>query len=349
MNHLFVVEPVRFTVVYLMGAFIRFMARTKDTERVMLVDVSNVANSAQALRVLESFVSTMNLPDGGDYAVELNCGGLLLTPKVFSKISKLIRQHGAHLETVYALLPQTQQAALDNGLFVREKPAEAKAFKVMTKLNSQQCVAMSQAQSQPVGQATGTYGTSGALGPSLPFGDTMSLGMDAIDALDREFLTPMRQSEDDPAPMLDSEVVSPFLVEQDEVKKIETFESDSFPQERPTLYLEGTLRSGQVIRYDGNLVIVGDVHGGSEIAASGNIMIWGELRGVAHAGAKGDRYAEIRALKIEAVQLRVGDVIARRPDRIFNHKPDEDKSIPMPEVARISEGEIKIFNDVIGR
>ncbi len=342
------------------------MARTKDKESVMLVDVSGVSNSAQALRLLESFVLTLPSmkPSGeeGLMVLELNCGGLLLTPKVFSKILKLIRQHEARLETVYALLPQTQQAALDSGLFVREKPEE-EATVLSLRLNSQAVsqqstlAQSSQAQASFAVKATGTHGSLGASsGPSLPFGDTMSLGMDAIDALDREFLSPIKEAQE-----LQSNGLSPasFLSEEAripvqegvglEIALDDEFEGDNFPQERSTLYLEGTLRSGQVIRYDGNLVIVGDVHGGSEIAATGNVMVWGELRGVAHAGAKGDRYAEIRALKIEAVQLRVADVIARRPDRIFNHKQDEDKTVPVPEVARISEGEIKIFNDVIGR
>ncbi len=326
------------------------MARTKDKERVMLVDVSGVANSAQALRTLESFISTTIIPEEEQCVIELNCGGLLITPKVFSKIMNLLRQHDAQLDTVYALLPQTQQAALDSGLCVREKPKEAASFDVRTRLSSGDArvnVGLSAQQNlsrntQSLSQAsTGTYGAP-ASGPSLPFGDTMSLGMDALDALDREFLTPMDAVEEVlPEPSL--------VLESEDLTSESSFQSDELTQERPTLYLEGTLRSGQVIRYDGNLVIVGDVHGGSEIAATGNVMVWGELRGVAHAGAQGDRYAEIRALKIEAVQLRVADVIARRPDRIFNHKQDEDKTIPVPEVARISDGEIKIFNDVIGR
>ncbi len=93
-------------------------------------------------------------------------------------------------------------------------------------------------------------------------------------------------------------------------------------------------------------MIVGDVHTGSEITAAGDIVVWGELRGIAHAGAKGDYRTEIRAMKIEALQLRIADYIARRPDRIYYHK-DGAENIISPEVARVADGEIKIFKTTL--
>lgn len=65
----------------------------------------------------------------------------------------------------------------------------------------------------------------------------------------------------------------------------------------PTLYIQRTLRSGQSITSDGNLVIIGDVNPGSEIIAKGDITVWGILGGIAHAGSEGNQYARIRALK----------------------------------------------------
>lgn len=82
----------------------------------------------------------------------------------------------------------------------------------------------------------------------------------------------------------------------------------------PTLYIQRTLRSGQSIKSDGNIVIVGDVNPGSEIIAKGDITVWGILGGIAHAGSEGNVHAKIRALKMNAIQLRIADTFARRPD-----------------------------------
>lgn len=82
----------------------------------------------------------------------------------------------------------------------------------------------------------------------------------------------------------------------------------------PTLYIQRTLRSGQSIKSDGNIVIIGDVNPGSEVIAKGDITVWGILGGIAHAGSEGNVYARIRALKMNAIQLRIADTFARRPD-----------------------------------
>ncbi len=84
----------------------------------------------------------------------------------------------------------------------------------------------------------------------------------------------------------------------------------------PTLYIKKTIRSGQSITSDGNLVIVGDVNPGAEIRAKGDITVWGILGGIAHAGSEGNTQARIRALKMNAIQLRIADIFARRPDGV---------------------------------
>ena len=84
----------------------------------------------------------------------------------------------------------------------------------------------------------------------------------------------------------------------------------------PTLYLNQTLRSGQTVNYEGNILIIGDAHPGSEIIADGDITVWGILGGIAHAGSKGNITAKVRALKLNAIQLRIAGLYARRNDKI---------------------------------
>ncbi len=145
-----------------------------------------------------------------------------------------------------------------------------------------------------------------------------------------------------------------FNKKLDEVNKevIEAYEdeSDDFAQlqkslreteKLPTLYIQRTLRSGQSITAEGNIVIIGDVNPGSEIKAKGDITVWGILGGIAHAGAAGNKYARIRALKMHAIQLRIADVFARRPDSI-NIPYIQKTETFVPEEARVKNKQIII-------
>ena len=75
-----------------------------------------------------------------------------------------------------------------------------------------------------------------------------------------------------------------------------------------------TVRSGQKIEYEGDILILGDVNPDAYIVASGNIIVMGALRGVAHAGANGDENAQIIALKLIPQQLRIAGYYTRSPD-----------------------------------
>ncbi|MGC8868415.1 MAG: septum site-determining protein MinC [Sulfurihydrogenibium sp.] len=75
-----------------------------------------------------------------------------------------------------------------------------------------------------------------------------------------------------------------------------------------------TLRSGQTIEYDGDVLILGDVNPDAYVTAAGSIIVMGTLRGVVHAGANGDESAIIMALKLIPQQLRIASYIARSPD-----------------------------------
>lgn len=85
-------------------------------------------------------------------------------------------------------------------------------------------------------------------------------------------------------------------------------------EEGITRFYTGTVRSGQLISFEGNLVIIGDVNPGGEIVATGNVVVMGSLRGMVHAGADGNKKAVITALSLQPTQLRIADVITRPPD-----------------------------------
>ncbi len=102
-----------------------------------------------------------------------------------------------------------------------------------------------------------------------------------------------------------------------------------------TLLVKHIIRAGQCVDFDGNVVILGDINPGAEIIASGDIIVLGALRGMAHAGATGDQEAIIAAWRLQPIQLRIADYIARPPD-------SEMMELRSFEVARIREGMIVI-------
>jgi len=126
-------------------------------------------------------------------------------------------------------------------------------------------------------------------------------------------------SDDDISPIVeenkkiaDDIIAQEILEESDE----EIAEKKAEAEKLPTLYLRKTIRSGQSISSDGNIIVIGDVNPGAEIIAKGDITVWGILGGIAHAGSAGNNYARIRALKLNPVQIRIGEVFARRPDTV---------------------------------
>lgn len=96
-----------------------------------------------------------------------------------------------------------------------------------------------------------------------------------------------------------------------------------------TKFLKNTVRSGQVIKYQGNIVIIGDVNPGAEIYAAGNIIVLGSLKGNAHAGSNGNSKAIIAAFELQPKLLQIANVVTR--------SPEDDVKPPYPEVAKIKE------------
>lgn len=112
------------------------------------------------------------------------------------------------------------------------------------------------------------------------------------------------------------------------------FELEAFP----TKYLKQTICAGQFISFEGNLVIIGDCHEGAEISASGDITVWGTLSGSAHAGKNGNEKCKIRALKMNASQLRIANCYVKRPAAL-----EEGNVSTVPEEAMICKGEIVVY------
>lgn len=100
-----------------------------------------------------------------------------------------------------------------------------------------------------------------------------------------------------------------------------------------TQTLHRTLRSGAIVRFEGDLYVFGDVNPGAQIIATGNIVVLGALKGVAHAGANGDEAAFILAFDLRPTQLRIGRKIAVPP-------PKRAAGPVISEIATVHDGQI---------
>jgi septum site-determining protein MinC len=107
-------------------------------------------------------------------------------------------------------------------------------------------------------------------------------------------------------------------------------------EEGITKFYRGTVRSGQLINFDGNLVVIGDVNPGGEVIATGNVIIMGSLRGIVHAGADGNKSAVVVAFNLQPTQLRIADVITRSPDEKSN------RGVLIPELAFVKDDMVYI-------
>ncbi len=131
------------------------------------------------------------------------------------------------------------------------------------------------------------------------------------------------------------------------VEKIENIddnkEDDPAPDSTPVVdvdkntgkFFRGTLRSGQILESDTSIVVIGDVNPGASVSAGGNIIILGSLKGTVSAGMNGDEKAFIVALDMAPVQVRIGDTIARCPER-------QKKAKPETKIAYLNNGTIYI-------
>ncbi len=100
-------------------------------------------------------------------------------------------------------------------------------------------------------------------------------------------------------------------------------------------FYRGTLRSGQILESDGDVIVLGDVNPGAKVVAARNVVILGCLKGTVYAGLNGIDNAFVVAMSMNPMQIRIGDCIARSADS--NQKFDNE-----PKIAFLEDGNIYI-------
>lgn len=134
-----------------------------------------------------------------------------------------------------------------------------------------------------------------------------------------------------------------IALEQKMKERLEAFNKmygSTAPQqeaEEVTDFYKGNVRSGQVLECNSSITVIGDVNPGAKVISPGNIVVIGSLKGNAYAGAEGNRSCFIFALEMKPIQLQIGDVLAKSPDKVKesrkNKKSEKEEKGYAPQIA----------------
>lgn len=101
-----------------------------------------------------------------------------------------------------------------------------------------------------------------------------------------------------------------------------------------SIFINNTIRSGQRIECEGDIVVIGDVNPGAEVIAGGSIAVFGRLSGLAHAGCSGRTDVCVAALNMCPKQLRLSGRVVTFPN--------ERENVEDAEIAELKEGKVVI-------
>lgn len=278
-------------------------------ENGFIVDLSNAKKTSEIIYELSRI---LDLPEAKDKNVCLKLGEVNLNQSQLISVKALIESMDSNLAFISTINEETKSSAETLGIALMEfeNTVEAPEFK-----------------------EDGT--------PEAEVNQELESALDKIFG-EGDFEERYPEEEDIKEEIRSDSEVEQIDFEADEETISEIKKQMKEAEKLPTLYIQRTLRSGQSLKSEGNIVIIGDVNPGAEVIAKGDITVWGVLGGIAQAGSDGNNYSRIRALKLNAIQLRIGEIFARRPDTVNVPYVQKTDSF-IPEEARVSRKHIVIY------
>ncbi|HEU24375.1 MAG: septum site-determining protein MinC [Mesoaciditoga sp.] len=95
-------------------------------------------------------------------------------------------------------------------------------------------------------------------------------------------------------------------------------EEDKKSRMNPTKVIKKTVRSGQAIVHDGDIMLIGNLNDGGEIIAGGNVVVIGEARGVIRAGSRGNEEAIIYAVIMSPELIQIANYVIHLNEPVMN-------------------------------
>lgn len=289
--------------------------------------ILDLGNAKDAAEIIYELSNLLEIPEARDKKVCLKLGAVNLTQSQLLSIKSLVNSINSELAFIDTSSEQTELSALNLGIIVSELSNE---IKVEFDQIEPETFDLSEPEDQQVQEEEKESKKTSKKEKIYEKLEPEEVENEKIEVIEKT------------AEVLQAEEKLEGFIDEENDKLTEKEIAQHELSKLPTLYLKQTLRSGQTMSYDGNIVLIGDAHPGSELIAKGDITIWGVLAGIAHAGARGNDWARIRALKINAIQLRISGFYARRPDSInipFIQRSDTFT----PEEARVNNREIAIY------
>lgn len=280
-------------------------------ENGFIVDVSNAGKTSEIIYELSRI---LDLPDAQCKRVCLKLGSVDLSTTELTSIKALVESMNSEIEFVSTSSDVTIKSAqeMDIEVSVLENKVPTPEFNAdQEEVNKELEKALDKIFGDE-GSEIKTFGHAEEV--SEQTSEQIEEVQERMETIDEPVSEPVEDIE-----KFNDTLENANKIEGNEIEEID-FDLDDVrkalreTEKLPTLYIQRTLRSGQSISSEGNIVIIGDANPGSEIIAKGDITVWGVLGGIAHAGSAGNQYARIRALKMNAIQLRIAEVFARRPD-----------------------------------
>ena len=321
-------------------------------ENGFIIDLSDAKSTTQLVFELSSI---MEHPEVKGKNVRLKLGNLDLKQSQLLSIKALIESMDATLAYIDTKSEQTEASAVSLGIIVSEVSDEASIVCTRNdEIKVEPVIVKTEASEEPENVQESEEGKTVEVHAEEQTGpiETADGVEDVYDEESMEELSEIIPSEHFEADF-ESLAANEGLIKPEETSKYILLDTgDVLPkgaeensvntETLPTLYINQTLRSGQTVSYEGNILIIGDAHPGSEIVAGGDITVWGILGGIAHAGSQGNVTSKVRALKLNAIQLRIAGLYARRNDTLnvpYVQKTNEFT----PEEAQIEDGKIVIY------
>jgi septum site-determining protein MinC len=316
-------------------------------ENGFIIDLSNTKNTTQLVFELSSI---MEHPEVHGKRICLKLGSLDLKQSQLLSIKALIESMDAEIAFIDTVSEQTEASAVSLGLSLSEldEDVEVETYTASETELEEERVVVKEDIEKNQGKTVEVHAD---MTPT-PLIKTLEGITDTYTEETTQEISEVIHSENFGTDFTSLAVNEGILGKEDLSKYILLDTGDVLPENTeennvdtkslPTLYLNQTLRSGQTVTYEGNILIIGDAHPGSEIIADGDVTVWGILGGIAHAGAKGNITSKVRALKLNAIQLRIAGLYARRNDTLnvpYVQKTNEFT----PEEALIEDGKIVIY------
>ena len=326
------------------------------TENGFIIDLSNIKNTSQLVFELSSI---MEHPEVKGKNICLKLGRLDLKQSQLLSIKALIESMEASIALIDTKSEQTEAAAVSLGIMIKELSSDliadisANSFNADNNMFNTEVVAEKiEGEDNISDEENKIVEVHADMNIESPI-ETKEGIEDIYDEVSAQELSEIIPSENFEQDNFGKFAANEGLIPTEDASKYilldtgnvlpEGIEENSENTESiPTLYLNQTLRSGQTVNYEGNILIIGDAHPGSEIIAGGDITVWGILGGIAHAGSNGNVTSKVRALKLNAIQLRIAGLYARRNDTLnvpYVQKTNEFT----PEEALIEDGKIVIY------